>query len=601
MKRITKASLIATAVTALLLGYTLNRAATVWLDCQDTNFLLKIEAVSTLWWSSICARPFYFDLRSPALLAGSAGILLVLMAWIYYLSDTRQFMAGAEHGSAQWGTKRDIDPLIDHSNPDNNLILSATEQITMGKPKNFEFDRNKNVCYVGGSGSGKTYSAMEPNMLQLHSSYIITDPKGTLLPETGFLFTENGYKLRSFNVVDFSKSMHYNPLAYISSAKDILKVVNVLITNTNSQEDHGGDPFWEKSERLLYAAIIGYLYEEAPMTDRNIPTMIDLLDVADVREEDEEYQSPLDIIFGDLEAKKPDCFAVRQYRKFRKAAGKTMKSILISCAARLSPFDIPELREIMRYDELNLDKIGEHKTALFVIMSDTDSTFSFVVAMLMYQAFNLLCETADTRHGGKLPVHVRFLLDEFANIGKIPDFQHLIAVIRSRNVSATIALQSLSQLKPVYKDDAETIIDNCDSLVFLGGKSTKTTEELAKMVGKTTISNRNASETKGSNSSYSLQDQILGRDLIDPAEIGKLKRSMCLVIITGLPPFKSQKYNTKGHKRYSYLHDSGNRPSFDISAFRAEEQSKHFFDNINLNASFEVNVDDVDLSELNEL
>lgn len=577
MKRITKGAVLWGIVCSTLCFYLGNRAGALWLDGAALGLLERINTVfgQLLW--AILERPVFLDLRHEALTVGGACAALVWVGWLYFMSDVHQYMAGVEHGSARWGSKEDITPLMD-KNPDQNILLSATEAITLGKPKSFENDRNKNVCIVGGSGSGKTFSLIKPNLMQLHSSYVITDPKGTLLPETGYLFTENGYRLRAFNTVNFAKSLHYNPLAYIHSEKDILKVVNVLITNTKDPDAKGGDPFWEKCEVLLYSSLIAYLWSEARQEDQNIPTMIDLLDVADVREDDEGYQSPLDIIFEDLEKKKPGCFAVRQYSKFRKAAGKTMKSILISCGARLAPFDIPELREIMAYDELELDTLGDQKTALFVIMSDTDSTFAFLIAMMMYQMFNLLCEKADDVYCGLLPVHVRCLLDEFANIGKIPDFEHLITTIRSRGISATLCLQSIAQLEPVYEKNAQTIIDGCDSLVFLGGKSTKTTEEISKMIGKTTVANKNASQSRGTMSSYTLSEQILGRDLIDPAEIGKLPRDECLVLITGLPPFKSRKYNTSKHKRFCFLADSHKRPRFEIE--KHSDEGPRFFDHV---------------------
>jgi len=493
--------------------------------------------------------------------------------------------------TARWGTKKDIKPLTDPE-PDLNIPLSATEQISSGKVKDFEADRNKNIVVVGGSGSGKTFSEIKPSLMQLHSSYVITDPKGTILPETGFMFKKNGFRLGAFNTIDFSKSLHYNPLAYIRKEKDILKVVNVLMENTNGEGAGAGDKFWKDCEKLLYTSFIAYLWYEAPPEDQNIPMMIEMLEMCKVKEDDEDYQSPIDIMFEDLEQEKPNCLAVKQYKKFKAAAGKTLKSILISCAARLAPFDIDELREIMLYDELELDRLGDRKTAFFVIMSDTDSTYSFLIAMIMYQMFNLLCEKADNEYGGKLPFQVRCLLDEFANIGKIPDFHRLISTIRSRNISCMIILQSLTQIASIYKDDAETIIDCCDTLVFLGGKSTKTTKQISEMIGKTTIDTQNINESKGQTGSYSLNNAILGRDLIDPSEIGRLKRTECLVLITGLPPFKSKKYHTAKHKRFKEIADGG-APIFDIRRDQGNED-QHFLDTVTA-------VQEVQLTELNAL
>lgn len=441
--------------------------------------------------------------------------------------------------------------------PELNIPLSDLVQISSRKVKDFEADRNKNIVVVGGSGSGKTYSEVKPSLMQLHSSYVITDPKGTLLPETGRMLQNAGYEIRVMNTINFTKSMHYNPLAYIRDEKDILKVVNVLIENTKGEGNHAGEDFWVKAERLLYTALIAYIFKKGAPEERNIPMLIDLLDSCEVRDNDPSFRSAVDILFESLEAEDPDCLAVKQYKKFKMAAGDTMKSILISCAARLAPFDIAELREITSTDELQLDELGDRKTALYLIMSDTDSTYSFLIAMIMYQMFNLLCTKADDEYGGHLPFPVRCLLDEFANIGKIPDFQILISTIRSRGISVMIFLQSLSQLDAQYKDNAEIILDNCDTLVFLGGKSTKTTEQISKMIGKTTIDTQNTSETKGQSGSYSMQNQILGRDLIDPAEIARLKRSDCIVLITGLPPFRSKKYRTQQHPRYHQIADGG--------------------------------------------
>jgi type IV secretion system protein VirD4 len=529
-----------------------------------------LPAAAEALWPALRAEPFRLDLAPAPLIAGLAAAALCWVVYLYSLAGGGNFRRGQEHGSAAWGRGRDIAPLVDKDS-DWNIILSATERITLRKPAKFAADRNKNVLVVGGSGSGKTFSVIKPNLMQLHSSYVVTDPKGVLLPETGYLFAENGYEIRCFNTVNFRKSLHYNPLAYIRQEKDILKVVNVLIENT-SGDKQGGDKFWQDCERLLYTALIAYLWQESPIEQRSIPGMIDLLELCGVKEDDENYQSPADFLFAELEQTKPDCLAVKQYKKFRLAAGKTMKSILISCAARLAPFDVAELREITSRDELQLDELGDRKTAFFLIMSDTDSTYSFLPAMIFYQMFNLLCDKADDHYGGKLPVHVRCLFDEFANCGKIPDFHHLISTIRSREISATIILQSFAQLNSIYKDDAETITDCCDTTVFLGGKSVKTTENISKMIGKTTIDHRSANETRGEHGSFSLNNQIIGRDLIDAAEVSRLERRQCLVLIQGLPPFKSNKFDTAKHRRYSFLADSGQRARFDSAAAFAAKQ-----------------------------
>lgn len=590
MKKDIKPYLFFSIIASLLVGYLANRTALIF-DGLTGNLVENINAAIDAILPALQTRHFMIGTSKTALIAGAIGAACVWLIFLYNVFGAKNFMRGSEHGSARWGTRKDIKSLTDPE-PDMNIPLSATEQISARKVKDFEADRNKNIVVVGGSGSGKTYSEIKPSLMQLHSSYVITDPKGTILPETGYLFTNNGYIVRSFNTIDFSKSLHYNPLAYIHKEKDILKVVTVLMENTNGEGAGSGDKFWKDCEKLLYTAFIAYLWYEAPPEDQNIPMMIEMLEMCKVKEDDEDYQSPIDIMFEDLEKEKPNCLAVKQYKKFKQAAGKTLKSILISCAARLAPFDIDELREVMLYDELQLDELGDRKTAFFVIMSDTDSTYAFLIAMIMYQMFNLLCEKADNEYGGKLPFHVRCLFDEFANIGKIPDFHRLISTIRSRNISCMIILQSLTQISSIYKDDSETIIDCCDTFVFLGGKSTKTTKQISEMIGKTTIDTQNVNESRGQTGSYSLNNSILGRDLIDAAEIGRLKRTQCLVLITGLPPFKSLKYPTAKHKRYKQINDGG-APLFDIRKAQADID-EHFLDDVR-----EVQV--VNLSELNAL
>ncbi|OPX92481.1 MAG: Conjugal transfer protein TraG [Pelotomaculum sp. PtaB.Bin104] len=590
MKTKTKNVLIFCGIASLFVFYLFNRVALVF-EGMPGNILERTNTAIDQIIPAISKEPFMIGTSKISLIAGFVGMAIIWLIFIYNFFGSKNFMRGIEHGSARWGTAKDIAPLTDKE-PDMNIPLSATEQISVRKVKNFEADRNKNIVVVGGSGSGKTYSEIKPSLLQLHSSYVITDPKGTILPESGYLFTENGYELRSFNTIDFTKSLHYNPLSYIKKEKDILKVVTVLMENTNGEGTQSGEKFWKDCEKLLYTSFIAYLWYEAPPEDQNIPTMIEMLEMCKVKEDDEDYQSPIDIMFEDLEKEKPNCLAVKQYKKFKQAAGKTLKSILISCAARLAPFDIDELREITLYDELQLDEIGDRKTAFFVIMSDTDSTYSFLIAMIMYQMFNLLAEKADNEYNGTLPFQVRCLFDEFANIGKIPDFQHLISTIRSRGISCMIILQSLTQIMSIYKDDADTIIDCCDTFVFLGGKSTKTTKQVSEMIGKTTIDNQNINESRGQTGSYSIQNQNLGRDLIDAAEIGRLKRTECLVLISGLPPFKSKKYPTAKHRRFNYLSDGG-KPLFDIREMR-EHSDEHFLDGVSA-------VQEVNLSELNAL
>lgn len=591
MREFKKEPFIFAAICSVIIFYLFNRAALTYAGLSDGAWIEKLSQSIEMMWSAIATHPLLIDFSKLPLIAGLVGFIAVWLIYLYYLSCARNLRPGEEHGSSKWGKKKDIQPLMS-SDPDRNIPLSATEAISVDKVKDFEADRNKNIVVIGGSGSGKTYGEIKPSLMQLHSSYVITDPKGTILPDTGEMFLKNGYIVRAFNTIDFTKSLHYNPLSYIHKEKDILKVVNVLIENTSSQ-GNTGDKFWTDCERLIYTALIAYMRDELPSTEQNIPTMIEMLEHCQIKEDDEDYVSPVDILFEELANRKPNCLAVKQYKKFKQAAGKTMKSILISCAARLAPFDIDELREITSYDELHLDEIGDIKTALFIIMSDTDSTYSFLIAMIMYQMFNLLSEKADNEYGGLLPIQVRCLFDEFANIGKIPDFQHLISTIRSRGISCMIILQSLTQVSSIYKDDAETIIDCCDTLVFLGGKSTKTTEQISKMIGKATIDTRNINESRGTTGSWSTQNSTIARDLIDPAEIGRLKRSECLVLITGLPPFKSQKYQTNQHHRFHEIVDGG-APSYDIRLAANPQVSD---DNVEVVASYHYSPN---LSELNQ-
>lgn len=480
--------------------------------------------------------------------------------------NAKKYRKNVEYGSARWGTREDIQPYI---NPDfqQNVILTQTEFLTMeSRPKNPVTARNKNVIIIGGSGSGKTRFWLKPNLMQCHSSYVVTDPKGSILIECGKLLQKKKYRIKFFNTINFKKSMHYNPFAYIHTEKDILKLVNCLITNTKG-DGKSGDDFWVKAETLLYCALIGYIHYEAPEDERNIALLIDLLNSMETREDDEDFQNPVDLMFEDLEMKEPHHFAVRQYKKFKLAAGKTAKSILISCGARLAVFDIEELREITSYDELELDTLGDEKTALFLIMSDTDASFNFLISMIYSQLFNLLCEKADDVYGGRLPVHVRCLIDECANIGQIPNLEKLVATIRSREISACLVLQAQSQLKAIYKDNADTIIGNMDSLIFLGGKEKSTLKEMAETLGKETIDTFNTGESRGREVSHSLNYQKLGKELMSVDELAVMDGGMCILQLRGVRPFLSRKYDITKHPNYRYLSDADPRNAFNIEKY----------------------------------
>ena len=480
--------------------------------------------------------------------------------------NAKKYRHNVEYGSARWGTAKDIEPFIAPKFEDN-VILTKTERLMMSnRPKNPANARNKNVLIIGGSGSGKTRFWLKPNLLQMHSSYVVTDPKGSIVIECGNALLKHGYTIKIFNTINFQKSMHYNPFAYIHSEKDILKLVTTLIANTKG-DGKAGDEFWTKAETLLYCALIGYIHYEAPVEEQNFSTLIEFLNAMEVREDDEEFQNPVDLMFEALEKKKPNHFAVRQYKKYKLAAGKTAKSILISCGARLAPFDIAELRELMSYDELELDLVGDRKTALFVIISDTDDTFNFIVSIMYTQLFNLLCDRADDVYGGRLPIHVRCLLDEFANIGQIPKFEKLIATIRSREISASIILQSKSQLKAIYKDNADTIEGNCDTTLFLGGKEKTTLKEIAEILGKETIDLYNTSDTRGSQRSYGMNYQKTGKELMSQDEIAVMDGGKCILQVRGVRPFFSNKYDICKHKNYKYLSDYDKKNFFDIEKY----------------------------------
>ena len=501
------------------------------------------------------------------LLVGAiCGGVLYLAVYIRH-KNAKHFKHNQEYGSARWGTHADIEPFMDPKF-ENNVILTATERLTMSnRPKNPANARNKNVLIVGGSGSGKTRFWLKPNLLQMHSSYVVTDPKGSILVECGYaLQTIGKYEVKVFNTINFNKSMHYNPFAYIHSEKDILKLVTTLIANTKG-DGKSGDEFWTKAETLLYCALIGYIHYEAPVEEQNFATLIEFINAMEVREDDEEFQNPVDIMFENLEKRKPKHFAVRQYKKYKLAAGKTAKSILISCGARLAVFDIQELREITAYDELELDTIGDRKTALFLIMSDTDATFNFLISMIYTQLFNLLCEKADDVYGGRLPVHVRCLIDEAANIGQIPNLEKLVATIRSREISACLVLQARSQLKAIYKDNADTIIGNMDSQVFLGGSEPTTLKELAEALGKETIDTFNTSDTRGNSPSYGMNYQKLGKELMSRDELAVMNGSKCVLQLRGVRPFLSDKYDITQHPNYKYTSDFDKKYTFDIEKY----------------------------------
>ena len=488
--------------------------------------------------------------------------------------NAKKYRHGMEYGSARWGTAKDIEPFMAPKFADN-IILTKTERLMMSnRPPDPKNARNKNVLVVGGSGSGKTRFWLKPNLLQCHSSYVVTDPKGSIVVECGNALLKNGYKLKILNTINFSKSMHYNPFAYVHSEKDILKLVTTLMTNTKG-EGSGGDPFWEKSERLLLTALIAYLHYEAPVEEQNFATLLEMLNTMQVLEDDEEYQNPVDLLFEELAKKKPNSFAGRQYKLYKLAAGKTAKSILISCGARLAPFDIQELRDLTMYDELQLDTLGDRKTALFLIMSDTDSTFNFLISMIYTQLFNLLCDKADDVYGGKLPIHVRCLIDECANIGQIPQLEKLVATIRSREISACLVLQTRSQLKAIYKDNADTIVGNMDSQIFLGGSEPTTLKDLSEMLGKETIDAFNTSDTRGNSPSYGTTFQKMGHELLSRDELAVLDGGKCILQLRGVRPFLSDKYDLTQHPNYKLTSDYDSKNTFDIEKYLNRKERIH--------------------------
>ena len=499
------------------------------------------------------------------LLIGMAGAVIVRLVVYFKGKNAKKYRKGMEYGSARWGGAEDIKPYVDPVF-ENNVLLTQTERLTMNsRPKQPKYARNKNILVIGGSGSGKTRFFVKPNLMQMHSSYVVTDPKGTVLLECGKLLQQKGgYRIKVLNTINFKKSMKYNPFAYLRSEKDILKLVNTIIANTKGEGEKSSEDFWTKAEKLYYTALIGYIWYEAPDEEKNFTTLLEMINASEAREDDEDFQNPVDLMFERLEEKDPEHFAVKQYKKYKLAAGKTAKSILISCGARLAPFDIKELRDLMETDEMELDTIGDRKTALFVIISDTDDTFNFVVSILYTQLFNLLCDKADDEYGGRLPVHVRCLLDEFANIGQIPKFEKLIATIRSREISASIILQSQSQLKAIYKDNADTIVGNCDTTLFLGGKEKTTLKEISEILGKETIDSFNTSETRGRELSHGLNYQKLGKELMTQDEIAVMDGGKCILQLRGVRPFFSDKFDITKHPNYKYLSDADKKNTFDM-------------------------------------
>ena len=569
-KKLTK--LLALYLPYILLGLVATNFGEAWRLAEGKELGDKIM-------SMMGAVPLAFASPLPSLhpldllvgLCCGAGLRLVV-----YLrgKNAKKYRHGMEYGSARWGTAKDIEPFMAPKFSDN-IILTKTERLMMSnRPPDPKNARNKNVLVVGGSGSGKTRFWLKPNLLQCHSSYVVTDPKGTIVLECGNVMLKNGYKVKILNTINFKKSMHYNPFAYVHSEKDILKLVTTLMTNTKG-EGSGGDPFWEKSERLLLTALIAYLHYEAPVEEQNFATLLEMLNTMQVLEDDEEYQNPVDLLFEELGKKKPNSFAVRQYKLYKLAAGKTAKSILISCGARLAPFDIQELRDLTMYDELQLDTLGDKKTALFLIMSDTDSTFNFLISMVYTQLFNLLCDKADDVYGGKLPIHVRCLIDECANIGQIPNLEKLVATIRSREISACLVLQARSQLKAIYKDNADTIVGNMDSQIFLGGSEPTTLKDLSEMLGKETIDAFNTSDTRGNSPSYGTTFQKMGHELLSRDELAVLDGGKCILQLRGVRPFLSDKYDLTQHPNYKLTSDYDPKNTFDIEKYLNRKEKIH--------------------------
>ena len=549
----------------MLAGYFCDKIAWLWRVSPGQDASAKMMAVMA-GMEDLFSNPLPSFYPKDLLIGVCCGVALRLAVY-FKAKNAKKFRQGVEYGSARWGNAKDIEPYMD-SEFENNILLTQTERLMMsGRPKQPKYARNKNILVIGGSGSGKTRFFVKPNLMQMHSSFVVTDPKGTVLVECGKMLKKGKYKIKVLNTINFAKSMHYNPFAYLRSEKDILKLVNTIIVNTKGEGQQSGEDFWVKAEKLYYTALIAYIWYEAPEEEQNFAMLIDMIDASEAREDDENFKNAVDLLFDELAEKDPNHFAVRQYAKYKLAAGKTAKSILISCGARLAPFDIRELRDLMEYDDLELDTLGEQKTALFVIISDTDATFNFVVSIMYSQLFNLLCDKADDVYNGRLPVHVRMLLDEFANIGQIPQFEKLIATIRSREISASIILQSKSQLKAIYKDNADTIEGNCDTTLFLGGKEKTTLKDLEDVLGKETIDLYNTSDTRGTSQSYGLNYQKTGKALMSQDEIAVMDGGKCIMQLRGVRPFFSDKFDITKHGRYKELSDYDQKNAFDIEDY----------------------------------
>ena len=564
-KSVDKKKLVLMSIPYVLVGYFCDKLAWLWRVSPGQDASAKMMAAME-GMDDLFANPLPSVFPRDLLIGIAGGAALRLMVYLKAKNATK-FRQGVEYGSARWGTAKDIEPYVDPVF-ENNVILTETERLMMsGRPKHPKYARNKNILVIGGSGSGKTRFFVKPNLMQMHSSYVVTDPKGTVLVECGKMLAKNKYRIKVLNTINFKKSMHYNPFAYIRSEKDILKLVNTIILNTKGEGQQATEDFWVKAEKLYYTALIGYIWYECVEEEQNFTTLLDMINASEAREDDEEFKNPVDLMFDELEEREPDHFAVKQYKKYKLAAGKTAKSILISCGARLAPFDIKELRDLTSYDELELDMLGDKKTALFVIISDTDDTFNFIVSIMYTQLFNLLCDRADDVYNGRLPIHVRCLLDEFANIGQIPKFEKLIATIRSREISASIILQSKSQLKAIYKDNADTIEGNCDTTLFLGGKEKTTLKELAEVLGKETIDLYNTSDTRGTSQSYGLNYQKTGKELMSQDEIAVMDGGKCIMQLRGVRPFFSDKFDITKHKQYHLLSDYDEKNTFDIEKY----------------------------------
>ena len=569
-----KKKLILMNLPYILAGYFCDKIAWLWRVSPGSNASDKMMAAMNGLNDLFSNPPPSFFPKD--LLIGIAGGVALRLVVYFKAKNAKKFRQGVEYGSARWGNAKDIEPYMD-SVFENNVLLTQTERLMMsGRPKEPKYARNKNILVIGGSGSSKTRFFVKPNLMQMHSSYVVTDPKGTVLVECGRMLSKNDYRIKVLNTINFAKSMHYNPFAYIRSEKDILKLVNTIIVNTKGEGQQASEDFWVKAEKLYYTALIAYIWYEAPEEEQNFSMLIDLVDASEAKEDDENFKNAVDLLFEELEQKNPNHFAVRQYKKYKLAAGKTAKSILISCGARLAPFDIKELRDLTAYDELELDTLGEKKTALFVIISDTDATFNFIVSIMYSQLFNLLCDKADDVYNGRMQIHVRCLLDEFANIGQIPQFEKLISTIRSREISASIILQSKSQLKALYRDNVSTIEGNCDTILFLGGKEKDTLKDLAEILGKETIDLYNTSDTRGTSQSYGLNYQKTGKELMSQDEIAVMDGSKCIMQLRGVRPFFSDKFDITKHKQYPLLSDYDKKKEFDIEKYVKNRNRLHF-------------------------